>query len=243
MLGSFPALECIYLQQPVLLAIMFMAAAGACLTSGRLGWAGALFALATIKPQLTALLVPWLLLWAFSDWPSRKRLVWGFSSTLLLLLGFSQYLVPGWIIEFVAGLRAYQRYTGNMSILAVYFSKTGSAVVSAGLIVCPWAGLAWQMRKLPRAIKSFQLHPLCASLAITVVLVPTLYPTGQVALWPAIFFMLKEFPTIWNNGRASRLAYVGAFSLIGWPWLGTWLFVLASLVIPMVRLRQSGSFP
>ena len=122
-LGSFPALECIYLQQPVLLAIMFMAAAGACLTSGRLGWAGALFALATIKPQLTALLVPWLLLWAFSDWPSRKRLVWGFSSTLLLLLGFSQYLVPGWIIEFFAGLRAYQRYTGNMSILAVYLLR------------------------------------------------------------------------------------------------------------------------
>lgn len=235
-LGSFPALECIYLQQPVLLAILFMAAAGACLTSGRLGWAGALFALATIKPQLTALLVPWLLLWACSDWPSRKRLVWGFGSTLLLLLGFSQYLVPGWIIEFVDGLRAYQRYTGNMSILAVYFTKTGSAVVSAGLIAA-WAGLAWRTRKVPARSRAFNFT-VCASLAITVVLIPTLYPTGQVALWPAIFFALQEFPVIWNNGRASRLAYVGAFSLIGWPWLGAWLFVLASLAIPMVRLKQ-----
>jgi len=235
-LGSFPALECIYLQQPLLLAVTFLAAAGACLTSGRLGLAGALFALATIKPQLTALLVPWLLLWACSDWPSRKKLVWGFGSTMLLLVGFSQYLVPGWINEFIAGLVAYQRYTGNVSILTVYFTKIGSTVVSSGLVAA-WAVLAWQMRKLPARSRAFSFT-VCASLVITVVLIPTVYPTGQVALWPAIFFLLKEFRTIWDNGRASRLAYVGAFSLIGWPWLAAWIVVLAGLAIPMERLKQ-----
>jgi hypothetical protein len=235
-LGSFPVLECLYLQQPLLLAIMFMAAAGACLTSGRLGLAGALFALATIKPQLTAFLVPWLLLWACSDWPSRKKLVWGFGSTLLLLVGFSQYLVPGWISEFIGGLSAYQRYTGNMSILTVYFTKTGSAILSVALIAA-WAVLAWRMRKLTAGSRAFNFG-VCATLVTTVVLIPTLYPTGQVALLPAIFFLLKEFSMIWDNGRASRLAYVGAFSLIGWPWVGAWLFVLAILAIPTERLKQ-----
>jgi hypothetical protein len=235
-LGSFPALECLYLQQPLLLAIVFIAAAGTCLTSGRLGLAGVLFALATIKPQLTAFLVPWLLLWACSDWRSRKKFVWGFGSTLVLLVGFGQYLVPGWINEFIAGLGAYQRYTGNMSILTVYFTKTGSAIVSAGLIAA-WAALAWQMRKPPAGSRAFNFT-VCITLVATVVLIPTLYPTGQVALWPAIFLLLKEFPMIWDNGRASRLAYVGAFSLIGWPWLGAWLIVLGSLAIPMERLRQ-----
>ena len=93
------------------------------------------------------------------------------------------------------------------------------------------------MRKLPARSRAFNFT-VCATLVITVVLLPTLYPTGQVALWPAIFFLFKEFPLIWGNGRASRLAYVGAFSLIGWPWLGAWLLVLASLAMPIERLRR-----
>jgi Glycosyltransferase family 87 len=240
-LGSFPVLECLYLQQPLLLAITFMAAAGSCLTSGRLGLAGALLALATIKPQLTVLVVPWLLLWACSDWPSRKKLVWSFGSTLLLLVGFSQYLVPGWINEFISGLGAYQRYTGNMSILTVYLSNIGSAIVSAGLIAA-WAVLAWRRRKLPAGSRAFNFT-VCATLVTTVVLLPTLYPTGQVALLPAFFFLLKEFRMVWDNGRASRLACVAAFSLTGWPWLGAWLFVLASSVIPIERLKQFWLIP
>jgi hypothetical protein len=235
-LGSFPVLESLYLQQPLLLAIVFMAAAGACLTSGRLHLAGALLALATIKPQLTALLVPSLLLWACSDWSARKKLVWGFGSTLLLLVGLSEYLVPAWINEFISGLGAYQRYTGNMSILTVYLTDTGSALVSAALITA-WAVFAWQMRKLPAGSRAFNFT-VCATLATTLVVIPTLYPTGQVALLPAIFFLLKEFPVVWNNGRASRLVYLGVFSLIGWPWVGACLFALASLAIPTDRLRQ-----
>src|SRR6202040_1385305 len=51
--GSFPALESVYLQQPVLLAGAFLAACGAALSAHRLELAGTLLALATIKPQLS----------------------------------------------------------------------------------------------------------------------------------------------------------------------------------------------
>jgi hypothetical protein len=201
-----------------------------------LGLAGVLFALATIKPQLTVLLIPWLVLWTLSDWPSRKNFVLGFVSGMVVLAGFSQYLVPGWIGEFVRGIGAYQRYTGNTSILTVYFTQTGSKIASAALIA-GWAVFVWRIRKRPAGSRAFNFA-VCATLVATLVLIPTLYPTGQIALWPAIFLVLKEFSTIWNSGRISRLACVGTFSLIAWPWIGAWLFVLASLAVPMVRLRQ-----
>ena len=88
-----------------------------------------------------------------------------------------------------------------------------------------------------RAIKSFQLHRVRFSGDYGRARTDSLshWPSGPVA---RDFFYVEGVSPIWNNGRASRLAYMGAFSLIGWPCLGTWLFVLASLVIPMVRLRK-----
>src|SRR5580658_1727346 len=114
-LGSFPMLESIYLEQPALLAAALLAGAGAALASGRMGLAGTLLALATIKPQLTVPLVIWLLVWACWEWRSRNRLVWGFALTMLVLAGVSELLLPGWGAEFLAGLAAYQQYTGNFS--------------------------------------------------------------------------------------------------------------------------------
>jgi len=239
--GSFPVLESIYLQQPALVAAAFLAGAGASLSAGRLGLAGALLAFATIKPQLTALLVPWLLVWAASEWRVRQALIWGFGLTMLVLIGASEILVPGWIREFLAGVVAYQRYTGNFSILKLLLGAVGSAIASWALV----AGLAvvsWKMRRKPVASREFTAV-FCVVLIVTVVVIPTLYPTNQVVLLPAIFFLLRELAVLWRRGRAARLALFANSCLIAWPWLGVLTLMVFAAFKPLDQIRRLWLFP
>jgi hypothetical protein len=61
--------------------------------------AGILFALTTIKPQMSVLLIPALLLWGLGR--RRYRFLAAFGATMAFLLGASFILVPGWLAEFV----------------------------------------------------------------------------------------------------------------------------------------------
>jgi len=234
--GSFPVLESIYLQQPVLFAAGFLAAAGASVAAGWLWFAGVLLALATIKPQLTALLAAWLLLWAASEWRSRRGLIWGFALTMLVLFGGSQLLLPRWIPEFVAGIVAYQRYTGNFSLLRLLLGGIGSVVVTMGLIA-GLAVLSWKTRHKAASTREFMAVS-CAALAVTVVVMPSLYPTYEIVLLPMIFLLLREFNAVWSAGRAARLVVFASACLIGWPWLGALSFIIASMFEPITLVRR-----
>ena len=123
MLGWLPMVQGIKLQQLSLLVAGLLAACGACLAGGWLLLAGGLLALATIKPQLTWPLVLWLLLWASSEWRSRRRFVFGFVLVMLLLLGGAQLILPGWLRMFVAAIGHYHQYTQNQSVLVWMFGS------------------------------------------------------------------------------------------------------------------------
>ena len=78
----------------------------------------------------------------------------------------------------------------------------------------------------------------CMVLIVTLVVIPTIYPTGQVLLLPSAFFLLKRFPNVWAEGRNLRLAYVAVFSLIGWQWVNSSALMLAALAIPLTTIRK-----
>jgi Glycosyltransferase family 87 len=235
-LGCFPVLESIYLQQPGLFAAAFLAGTGATLAAGWLGLAGVLLALATIKPQLTALIALWLLFWAVCDWRSRKRLIWGFALTMLLLAGGAEVLLPGWISEFAAGVVSYKNYTGSTSILTLLLSKYGGIAAQAALLLA-LALVAWRLRGegAGRYVFNFLF---CAVLAVTLVVIPTLYPTGQIMLLPAVFFLQQNVGHFWSLGRTARLGYVAVWCLIGWQWVGSAFLLLAAVAVPISRLRR-----
>ena len=77
-LGSFPVLQGIKLQNLSLLVSFLVAATIASLAADYLTIAGLLLAGASVKPQFVILLIPWLTLWAVSDWTRRRRLAWSF---------------------------------------------------------------------------------------------------------------------------------------------------------------------
>ena len=234
--GSFPVLESIYLQQPVLVASFLLAGAGATLTAGRLPLAGLLLACSTIKPQLSALVLPWLLLWAVSDWRSRKVFAGTFAVTIAVLLGGAQILRPGWLGEFLTDIAVYRRFIGHISLLNVLLGPQLGDFAAAALILA-LALVTWRWRRQPAGSRQFNLA-VCMILVATVLIMPTLFPTSQMLLQPAVFFVLMNSRRLWTNGKFSRLVYVATLGLLAWPLLASTVMALASLAAPLSSIRR-----
>ena len=234
MLGWLPMVQGIKLQQLSLLVAGLLAACGACLTGGWLFLAGGLLALATIKPQLTWPLVLWLLLWAGSEWRSRRKFVFGFGLVMLLLLGGAQLLLPGWLRMFADAIGQYHRYTQNQSVLVWMFgSILGRILEAASVVVC--AGWVWRARSELATSAAFG-RALGLVLALTVVVVPMFAPYNQVLLAPAIFALLRSESSGRSILPAVRLARAIGYVLLVWPWIATiGLSLVYAWLTPAVR--------
>jgi hypothetical protein len=219
MLGWLPMVQGIKLQQLSLVVAALLAACAACLSAGWLFLAGGLLALATIKPQLAWPAVLWLLLWAASEWRSRRRFVFGFGLVMLLLLSGAQFVLPGWLPMFFHAIRQYQQYTDNQSALVVLFGAIAGHVFEAlSVLVC--ALLLWRDRREPPRNAAFG-RALGLVLVLTVLIVPKLAPYNQVLLVPAILALLQSQSSADPILPAIRMARIIGGIFLVWPWIAT----------------------
>lgn len=114
---GYPQARAVLLGQMVILVFI---AIGLCLLALQHradAWAGALLAVATIKPQVVFLLVPWLL------WTTARQHRWrfwrAFFSALAGMIGVGILLVPSWPVDFVYHLLNYSDVT-----ISPYYSLT-----------------------------------------------------------------------------------------------------------------------
>ncbi len=240
-LGSFSAVQGVKLEQLTLLVAALLAAACALLTRGHRFTSGALVAVATIKPQLTLPLAFLLLLWTLSDWRPRQRFFWGFTLVLLLLLGASEILLPGWFRNFVSATADYRHYAGGLSMLQVMLSPWVGRV-AAGLLVVAVADVCWRFRKQESDQPAFALV-LALTLAATIIIIPMFAPYNFVLMVPAIFLIFKNWQSLWTQGAITRTG-LGLFAItLGWPWLAALGLTIASPVISPGTLEQQWRLP
>ncbi len=109
------------------------------LRRGRDGLAGFLIALATIKPQMVALLVPLVLIWALSK--RRKEVFWVFLITMALLIGASFALHFNWLAENLAQALLYQNYSPPGTLAGILGQVFGDAGRASGWILNLFFGL------------------------------------------------------------------------------------------------------
>jgi hypothetical protein len=236
MLGSLPMVQGIKLQQLSLLVAGMLAMCGACLAGGWLVCAGGLLAFATIKPQLTWPLVVWLLVWAGSDWRSRRRFLIGFGVVMLLLLGGAQLLLPGWLPMFVHAIGQYHQYTQNESELSVLFGAFAGRTIG-GLSVVACAACIWPVRRQPAGSAAFG-RAFALVLALTLVVIPMAALYNQVLLAPVILMLLYSESSSRPILPAIRLARMVGGILLVWPWIATMGLTLAYLwLTPEIRQR------
>lgn len=215
---SYPIAFAARLRQLSLLVAVLLAAALFLISRNRLLPAGALLALATIKPQLVVLLAPWLLLWTVANWGRRQHLFWSFAISLAFLSLASEILVPGWIPEFVRSISSYTQYTHAASILDFLLSSR-IGMIAAVLLVGLLALQCWQLRSYEPDSRQF-IFATALVLAVTLVVIPTLAPHGQVLLIPGVFLLFQAKNLLWKRSRLYRDALLGAGVIVGWPWAG-----------------------
>jgi len=150
---NYPHARALILGQMATLVFLALAAALWALGQERDGLAGALLAVTTIKPQMSFLLLPWLLWWA--AWQRRWRIWKGFGLAMGLLVTLSFLLVPTWLMDFVEGVRNYDVVAGVLNyhslawIVVRHLLRLGPVVEVAGVAAFALYALleAWRGRR------------------------------------------------------------------------------------------------
>lgn len=102
---NYPHARAVILGQMATVVFLALAASLWALARNQDWLAGALLTATTIKPQMSFLLIPWVLWWA--AWRRRWGIWKGFSLAMFLLVSISLVLVPTWIGDFSEDVRTY----------------------------------------------------------------------------------------------------------------------------------------
>jgi hypothetical protein len=217
-LTSTPVFQNLSLLQPFLLPACFIAGAAAALVSGRLFLTGALLALATVKPQVSLLPIAWFALWLCGDWKRRQTVFWGFTATLAALVLASEWLLPGWLIQYPNVLMAYAEYRKAKSFFALLLPSPlhWPATILASAIV---AEFCWRVRRQPENSAAFAIA-LSLVLTLAVSIIPAMeQPFNHVLLLPAVLLGIRYWPELRRGNVLTRSAtfFFGLCALLPWP--------------------------
>jgi hypothetical protein len=240
-MGSFPVLQGIKLQNLSLVAAGVLAIAVVFLAGDQLILSGIFLAGCTFKPQFTVALLIWLILWTCADWRRRRALLWSFLISLGVLVAISQWLVPGWISSFLRVVSAYQHYTYGHSLLDVWFAPRFGPFVSAGLLLGA-LGLCWPHRSQAAGSPRFLLATSLA-LAANVVVIPTLAPHAQLLLLPGFLCLLPAVHARWVSTLPARMVRSAAWILTAWPWIAAFALSGTAVWLQAAKLHRFWQVP
>ena len=207
-LSCSPAVQALEMQQISTLVCALIAAGAFLLRRRSYVSSGIFFALATIKPQMVFLLYLWLLLWTLSKWRERKNLLLSFSAGVAVLVLIGQWMVPGWVGQFISAMLAYRHYAGDsaQSIIEMSFGRAlGDVLIFVILLALAIA--CFRRRKEPADSSRFS-HTVALVLAISTVVLPPAAPYNHLLLLPGVLVLLSGWSNLWRSGKAC----VGNFS-------------------------------
>jgi hypothetical protein len=234
-LSCSPAVQALEMQQISTLVCVLIAAGSFLLRRRSYVSSGIFFALATIKPQMVFLLYLWLLLWTLSRWRERKKLLLSFSVGIATLTLIGQWMVPGWVGQFISAMQAYRHYAGDsaQSIIEMSFGHAlGDVVIFAILLVLAMA--SFRQRKEPADSPGFS-HTVALVLAISTVVLPPAAPYNHLLLLPGVLVLLCGWSNLWRSGKLVAGISALATAAILWPWVAAVGILLISFFIPIQR--------
>jgi hypothetical protein len=247
-LSSYPALEALFAAQLGLLVAFLLAASMLALQRSRFLFAGILMAITTIKPQVTALAILYLLIWSVHDWRARGRFCLGFFATLTLLIGASLLAMPHWIQSWMHTVLAYRHYTRPPLVTEVLTSHLGPSLVGPGTFVLTVASiviaivLAWRNRAVAYGSFAFWMTLTLLLSITTITILPGQAIYDHLILLPGILLLVRYRKQLLNGGLVPRvLLSVGALVLF-WPWITAFALILLRPVLPPADFNSPAVF-
>ncbi|HUS15214.1 MAG TPA: hypothetical protein VM536_09380 [Chloroflexia bacterium] len=217
-LSSYAAVTGITVQQPTLWVVFLLAAGLAALVRGRYAVGGVLLALATIKPQLVALLLLGLAFWTGADLRRRQGFLWGFGGTMLGLLFAAELLDPDWMPRWFANAVTYAVYEGIHPVVEWIGGPLVGMLLQGALISL--LTVMWIYAVRARAGEPAFAGAVALTLAVTHLIAPLVLGYNQVILVPALLLLAAHAPAAWaSGGRLLRYAYGLLALVVGWYWI------------------------
>jgi hypothetical protein len=240
-MSSFPAVVEFHMENLAALALFFLAAGAAAAVRKWLVLSGFLLAFATVKPDITGLVVLWFLLWSMARWRDRKRLICSFAGTMAVLVIAAEAVSPHWIPRFLRAVREYPAYGADPSVVQLFLPSLVAKLVIAAL-VCALCAVCWHWRKAAPGSEDFAWALAWVS-AVTMGILPKVAAYNQPVLIPALLVLLAQRQTIWNAGSLSRSFAKAALACQLWQWIAAIVLSLCSLLVSATRLRPAAMVP
>jgi len=212
----YPGARAIMLGQFSILVTLAVMLAVWGLTARREWLGGGVLALATIKPQMVFLVIPFLLLWAWRQ--KRWRFIGGFAISMTALLAGSLLWVPDWIFRFVENIRAYSGYVGFGSPLenmTARFAPGFDNLLNPAITVALSALMGWLWwRTLTRHRDEFW-WALVWTLLIGNLIAFRSATANHVMLYLPLMFLFKRLSAL-NRGMVWTLAAQWGLTVALW---------------------------
>lgn len=238
--SSLPAVMEFHMQNLAALVILFLAAAAAAAARNWLALSGFLLALATTRPDISLLMIAWLLLWATGRWRERKRLVWSFAATMAALFIGSEMVSPHWVGKFLMAVREYPKHGGDPIILQLFLPVLAKLI--AGALLCILSALCWRWRKAPAGTTQFG-WALAWVASVTLAVIPKLAAYNQPLLIPALLVLLVHREAIWKARLLPRALAKGVLMCLLWQWGTAVILALCSLLVQPSSLQIAAGVP
>lgn len=244
-LAFYPLVWSFLLGQLAIPAFAMLALAGWAILQHRDWVAGVTLGLSLIKPQVTFLLVPSILVWSLAK--RRLKLALSLTLTVAVLLIAPFLVLPTWINEFSQRLGEYADYSPFLPPVELALNKCcpGAAhwlhplAVSALVVL---AGAYWWRATGKTGTEHFP-WAFGATLIISMLISPQIAIVNQVVLLIPLFGLLKA---LWDRGRNGAWIACGLLALLGAGlWVLSWLppVSTASLRYPVEHQVMSPILP
>jgi hypothetical protein len=230
-LCSYPTLEALYAVQLGLIVAFLLAASIFALRRGRLLIAGILMALTTIKPQVTLLVIFYVLLWSLSDFRRRGNYCIGLFTTLIVLVGGALAVSPNWIHSWVHRVMAYHSYTTPALLTEVLtkplgapFAGPATLLLFAGSIILA-AILSWRNRMAGTTSVEFWLTLSLLLSLTTITLLPGQAVYDHLELLPGILLVLRHRRNLVSAGSVPTILVAVSAVVLFWPWAAAFALI------------------
>ncbi|UCG24376.1 MAG: DUF2029 domain-containing protein [Chloroflexota bacterium] len=201
-----------------ILVALFVATALLSIRLNRDVTAGLFLALSTVKPQAVVLLLPLVLIWAFSR--RRYRIVFSTLICLALLFILSTLIEPGWLSQNIHQVVAYPDYTlagTPAAIFEIWWPSSGRWLGLATTTVL--AILLLQQWRSTLSRDAFVLVPIAFfTLAITNLIGVTTAASNYIALLPGVIILLA----FWRRDKGTFREWPAVLAMI-LLFVGLWM--------------------
>jgi hypothetical protein len=190
--GLYPNVWAVILGQVSIVVAAFIALAWWGLRTERWQLAGICLALATIKPQVTFLIVPTMLIWSL--YQRRWRVIITFFAALGVLVILPLPWLPDWPLEWLAAVSRYAGYTVWDPPLVLLTGSTWLSGVVAVLLLVWTVYSWWQTQEIPAV--TFGWAPSMV-VVVSMLIAPRTSQANQLVLLLPLFFVFTRLSSTW----------------------------------------------